>query len=99
MRLFPVSRDKDSGRITFPNGDFPEAILNSSFDWNGIREPFIVATENDTLNGICMLLGHLLTGTAQVFGDIRTLLESGSRGTGYRQKLTGIAQNGIYPFY
>ncbi|MGB2884692.1 MAG: L-fucose isomerase, partial [Dehalococcoidia bacterium] len=48
----------------FPNGDFMEAILNSSFDWNGIRGPFIVATENDCLNGVSMLFGHLLTGTA-----------------------------------
>jgi len=55
-----------------PNGDFSEAILNSSFDWNGIRKPYIVATENDTLNGISMLLGHLITGTAQVFADVRT---------------------------
>lgn len=56
----------------YPNGDFLEAILNSSFDWNGIREPFIVATENDSLNGACMLLGHLLTDTAQIFADVRT---------------------------
>jgi L-fucose/D-arabinose isomerase len=55
-----------------PNGDFPEAILNSSFDWNGIRQPFIVATENDSLNGANMLFNHLLTGTAQVFADVRT---------------------------
>ncbi len=56
----------------FPNGDFMEAMLNSSFDWNGIREPFIVATENDFLNGITMLFGHLLTDTAQIFADVRT---------------------------
>ena len=56
----------------YPNGDFLEAILSSSFDWNGIREPFIVATENDSLNGLCMLLGHLLTDTAQIFADVRT---------------------------
>jgi L-fucose isomerase len=55
-----------------PNGDFMEAILNSSFDWNGIREPLMVATENDALNGITMLLGHLLTNSAQVFADVRT---------------------------
>ncbi len=55
-----------------PNGDFMEAILNSSFDWNGIREPFIVATENDSLNAVCMMFGHLLTGTAQIFADVRT---------------------------
>jgi L-fucose isomerase len=56
----------------FPNGDFLEAVLNTSFDWNGIREPYLVATENDSLNGVCMLLGHLLTDTAQLFSDVRT---------------------------
>jgi L-fucose isomerase len=56
----------------FPNGDFMEAMLNSSFDWNGIRQPFVVATENDHLNGISMLFGNLLTNAAQVFADVRT---------------------------
>lgn len=56
----------------FPNGDFLEAILCSSFDWNGIRQPYMVATENDALNGATMLLQHLLTGTAQMFSDVRT---------------------------
>lgn len=55
-----------------PNGDFSEAILNSSFDWNGIRAPFMVATENDSLNGVSMLFGWLLTNTAQIFADVRT---------------------------
>ena len=55
-----------------PNGDFMEAILNSSFDWNGIRQPYIVTTENDSLNGLSMLFGHLLTDTAQIFADVRT---------------------------
>jgi L-fucose isomerase len=55
-----------------PNGDFSEAILNSSFDWNGIRQPYIVATENDHLNGLAMLFGKLLTNTAQMFADVRT---------------------------
>lgn len=55
-----------------PNGDFSEAILNSSFDWNGIRSPFIFATEDDHLNGISMLFGNLLTNTAQIFADVRT---------------------------
>ena len=55
-----------------PNGDFLEAMLNSSFDWNGIREPYIVATENDSLNGAGMILGHLLTNTASIFADVRT---------------------------
>ena len=55
-----------------PNGDFMEAILNTSFDWNGARSPFLVATENDALNGAGMLLGYLLTNAAQVFADVRT---------------------------
>jgi len=78
-----------------PNGDFLEAILNSSFDWNGIREPTIVATENDSLNGVGMLLGHLLTNKAQVFADVRTFWspEAVKRVTGH--KLTGPAAKGI----
>jgi len=78
-----------------PNGDFMEAMLNSSFDWNGIRQPFLVATENDALNGVCMLFGHLLTGTAQVFADVRTYWspEAIERVTGYRP--TGEAAHGI----
>jgi len=55
-----------------PNGDFSEAILNSSFDWNGIRNPYIIATENDAMNGASMLLNYLLTNTAQIFADVRT---------------------------
>ncbi|MDH6306557.1 L-fucose isomerase [Parabacteroides sp. PF5-5] len=55
-----------------PDGDFSEAILNSSFDWNGIREPFTFATEDDHLNAISMLFGKLLTNTAQIFADVRT---------------------------
>lgn len=55
-----------------PNGDFLEAILTSSFDWNGRRAPYIVATENDALNAASMLFGHLLTNTAQIFADVRT---------------------------
>ena len=55
-----------------PTGDFMEAILNSSFDWNGVREPYIVATENDALNAAAMLFGKLLAGTAQIFADVRT---------------------------
>ena len=56
----------------YPNGDFMEAILNSSFDWTGVREAFTFATENDCLNGVGMLFGHLLTSTAQIFADVRT---------------------------
>jgi L-fucose/D-arabinose isomerase len=55
-----------------PNGDFMEAILCTSFDWNGIREPYTVATENDAMNALSMLFGNLLTGTAQIFADVRT---------------------------
>lgn len=55
-----------------PDGDFSEAILNSSFDWNGIRKPFMFATENDHLNAISMLFNHLLTNTAQIFADVRS---------------------------
>lgn len=78
-----------------PNGDFIEAILNSSFDWDGLRPPYIVATENDALNGASMLLGHLLTNTAQIFADVRTYWSSEAvqRVTGH--KLTGDAKHGI----
>ena len=79
----------------FPNGDFMETILNTSFDWNGIREAFTFATENDSLNGISMLFGHLLTNTAQIFSDIRTYWspEAVKRVTG--KESTGLAKNGI----
>ena len=79
----------------FPNGDFLETILNSSFDWNGIREAFVVATENDSLNGVVMLFGHLLTDTAQIFSDVRTYWspEAVKRVTG--KELTGLAKNGV----
>jgi L-fucose/D-arabinose isomerase len=78
-----------------PNGDFMEAILNSSFDWNGLREPFVFATENDCLNGTTMLFGHLLTNTAQVFADVRTYWspEAVKRVTGHT--LTGEAAGGF----
>jgi L-fucose isomerase len=79
----------------YPNGDFLEAILNSSFDWNGIREPFVVATENDALNGASMLFGKLLTGTAQIFADVRTYWspEAVKRVSGYT--LSGRTAGGI----
>ena len=79
----------------FPNGDFMEAMLNSSFDWNGIREAFVFATENDSLNGAAMLFGHLLTDTAQVFADVRTYWspEAVKRVTG--KSLSGKAGGGI----
>jgi L-fucose isomerase len=78
-----------------PNGDFMEAILCSSFDWNGIRHPYVVATENDSLNGISMLFGHLLTNSAAIFSDVRTYWspESVMRVTG--KPLAGRAENGI----
>ena len=78
-----------------PNGDFMEAILNSSFDWNGRRQAYILATENDSLNGVAMLFGHLLTNTAQLFSDVRTYWspDSVKRVTG--KELTGAAANGI----
>ncbi|MNJ32896.1 L-fucose isomerase [compost metagenome] len=79
----------------FPNGDFLETILNSSFDWNGKRSPYIVATENDSLNGVGMLFGYLLTNTAQIFADVRTYWSPAAveRVTGY--KLEGRAEGGI----
>jgi L-fucose/D-arabinose isomerase len=79
----------------FPNGDFLEALLNSSFDWNGIREPYLVATENDCLNGVAMLFGHLLTGSASIFADVRTYWspEAVQRVTGH--VLGGHARSGI----
>jgi L-fucose isomerase len=78
-----------------PNGDFLEAILCSSFDWNGIRPPFVVATENDALNGASMLLGHLLTNAAMIFADVRTYWspDAVKRVTGYQ--LQGQAAGGI----
>lgn len=79
----------------YPNGDFPEVFLNTSFDWNGIREAFVFATENDSLNAVPMLFGHLLTNTAQIFSDVRTYWspEAVKRVTG--KELTGIAKDGI----
>ena len=78
-----------------PNGDFCEAMLNTQFDWNGKREAIIVATENDALNGVAMLLGHLLTNKAQIFSDVRTYWspEAVKRVTG--KELTGMAAGGI----
>ena len=79
----------------YPNCDFPESILNSTFDWNGAREPYVLATENDTLNGVSMLFNKLLTGRAQIFADVRTYWSADSvkRVTGYdvegKAKLAG----------
>lgn len=76
----------------YPNGDYSEALLNSSFDWTGAREPYILATENDTLNGLSMLFMKLLTNRAQMFADVRTYWSAASvkRCTGY--ELTGKAK-------
>lgn len=78
-----------------PNGDFSEAIINSSFDWNGAREPIAFATENDNLNGVAMLFGKLLTGKAAIFSDVRTYWspEAVERVTG--KKPTGITKDGF----
>ena len=78
-----------------PNGDFMESILNSSFDWNGIREPFVIATENDMLNGVAMLFGKLLTNTAAGFADVRTYWspEAVERVTGWKPE--GLAKDGF----
>lgn len=79
----------------YPNGDYSEALLNTSFDWNGIREAFVLATENDSGNGVAMLFGHLLTNRAQIFSDVRTYWspEAVRRVTG--KELTGRAKDGI----
>ena len=76
----------------YPNCDFPESMLNTSFDWEGAREPYILATENDVLNGIGMLFGKLLTNRAQMFADVRTYWsgESIKRVTGY--DIEGVAK-------
>ncbi len=76
----------------YPNCDFPEAMLNTSFDWNGAREPYILATENDILNGLGMLFMKLLTNRAQIFADVRTYWspEAVKKATGY--ELEGVAK-------
>jgi len=76
----------------YPNCDFPEALLNSSFDWEGARESYVLATENDTLNGVGMLFNKLLTNTAQIFADVRTYWspEAVRKATGY--ELEGVAK-------
>jgi L-fucose isomerase len=76
----------------YPNCDFPEALLNSSFDWEGARESYVLATENDTLNGVGMLFNKLLTNTAQIFADVRTYWspEAVKKATGY--EIEGVAK-------
>lgn len=78
-----------------PNGDFSEALLCSTFDWNGIREAYVLATENDVCNGVAMLFGKLLTGCGQMFSDVRTYWspEAVKRVSG--KELTGLAAGGM----
>jgi len=71
-----------------------EAILNSSFDWDGSGS-YVFATENDSLNGASMLFGYLLTNTAQVFADVRTILEPGSGAPRDRHALEGRGAGGV----
>lgn len=77
------------------NGDFMEAILNTSADWNGKREPYLIATENDSLNGVVMMFSHLITNSAQIFADIRTYWSPKAieENTGWKPE--GLAKNGI----
>ncbi|MDP8051737.1 L-fucose isomerase [Pasteurella atlantica] len=72
-----------------PNGDFMEAVLNTTYDWNGLRPPHLLATENDSLNGVGMLLGNGLTGQAQIFADVRTYWspESVEKATGFKPEV------------
>ena len=79
----------------FPNGDLLETMLNTSFDWNGIRQPYLLATENDYLNGITMLFGHLLTGSAQVFADVRTYWSPAAVERVTARRLQGRAEHGV----
>ena len=78
-----------------PNFDFPESLMCSSFDWNGIREPYILATENDAMNGLAMLFGHLLSNRGMMFSDVRTYWspEAVKRVTG--EAPTGVAAGGF----
>ena len=78
-----------------PNGDFSEALLCSTFDWNGIRQAYVLATENDSCNAVAMLFGNLLTGCGQMFSDVRTYWspEAVKRVTG--KELTGLATGGM----
>ena len=77
----------------YPNCDFPEAMLNTSFDWNGVREPYVLATENDVLNGLGMMFMKLLTNRAQIFADVRTYWspEAVKKATGY--DIEGVAKD------
>lgn len=78
-----------------PNGDYTEAILNSTFDWNGKKQPILLATESDNCNGLAMLFGNMLTGRASIFADVRTYWSPAAveRCTGW--KAEGLAKNGF----
>ncbi|MBE7024636.1 MAG: L-fucose isomerase [Ruminococcaceae bacterium] len=76
----------------YPNCDFPESMLNTSFDWNGAREPYILATENDVLNGLGMLFGKLLTNRAQMFADVRTYWSADAVKKAANYDITGKAK-------
>ena len=78
-----------------PNADFTEAIMASTFDWNGVKAPTPFATENDTLNGVSMMLGTLIANTAPCFHDVRTYWspEAVERVTGWKPE--GVARDGF----
>ncbi len=76
----------------YPNCDYPEALLNTGFDWNGAREPYVLATENDVLNGLGMMFMKLLTGRAQMFADVRTYWSADALKSAANYELTGKAK-------
>ena len=78
-----------------PNADFTEAILNTTFDWNGKRPPFILATENDGLNGLAMLLLNLVTNRPAIFSDVRTYWSPDAVKRVADYEVTGKAANGF----
>ena len=78
-----------------PNGDFTEALMCSTFDWNGIREAYVLATENDACNGVAMLFGKLLTGCGQMFSDVRTYWSPEAVKLVTGKELTGLAAGGM----
>ena len=95
MPLQPVSKDNANGQTSILTVTIRKLCSTLLFDWNGIREAFVVATENDACNGVAMLFGHLLTNRAQIFSDVRTYWspEAVKRVTG--KELSGLAANGI----
>ena len=95
MQLHPVSRDSVSGPTISPMANFMEAILNSSLTGTAYVKLFVVATENDSLNGVAMLFGHLLTNTAQVFADVRTYWSPESMNVLQGRNRLDAQQNGV----